>query len=115
MDGLEHSFGSNGGPNHVGNFCFAPIHADVTKDELIYTPSYYYIGHFSKFIRPEARRIASAPSSSNLLTTSFANKNGGIVTVVMNKTNEEITYNLCVQDQVTQIKILPHSIQTLVY
>ncbi|RZK11271.1 MAG: glycosyl hydrolase, partial [Flavobacterium sp.] len=30
-----------GGPNHVGNFCFAPIHGDTDKGELIYTPSYY--------------------------------------------------------------------------
>ncbi|HEY4617804.1 MAG TPA: glycoside hydrolase family 30 protein [Flavobacterium sp.] len=105
----------NGGPNHVGNFCFAPVHADVTKDELIYTPSYYYIGHFSKFIRPEARRISSVASRSNLLTTSFANKKGGIVTVVMNKTDEEVAYGLFVGNQMTEIKILPHSIQTLVY
>ena len=38
-----------GGPNHVGNFCFAPVHADTKTGELIYTPSYYFIGHFSKF------------------------------------------------------------------
>ena len=44
----------NGGPNHVGNFCFAPIHGDTKTDELIYTPTYYYIGHFSKFIKPGA-------------------------------------------------------------
>ena len=41
-----------GGPNHVANFCFAPIHADTKTGELIYTPTYYYIGHFSKFIKP---------------------------------------------------------------
>ncbi len=46
----------NGGPNHVGNFCFAPIHADTNTGELIYTPSYYYIGHFSKFIRPRCQK-----------------------------------------------------------
>src|SRR5690606_29762665 len=39
-----------GGPNHVGNFCFAPIHANTVTGELIYTNAYYYIGHFSKFI-----------------------------------------------------------------
>ena len=44
-----------GGPNHVQNFCFAPIHANTKTNEIIYTPSYYYIGHFSKFIRPEAK------------------------------------------------------------
>ena len=41
-----------GGPNHVGNFCFAPVHADTKTGELTYMNSYYYIGHFSKFIRP---------------------------------------------------------------
>src|SRR5437870_13293915 len=41
-----------GGPNHVGNFCFAPIHADTRTGTLIYTNSYYYLGHFSKFIGP---------------------------------------------------------------
>ncbi|HEU4789426.1 MAG TPA: glycoside hydrolase family 30 protein [Flavobacterium sp.] len=105
----------NGGPNHVGNFCFAPVHADLTKDEIIYTPSYYYIGHFSKFIRPGAKRISSVASRNDLLTTSFANQKGGIVTVVMNKTNKEIIYNLFVGNQVAEIKILPHSIQSLVY
>lgn len=44
----------NGGPNHVGNYCFAPVHADTRTGEVIYTPSYWYIGHFSKFIRPGA-------------------------------------------------------------
>ena len=37
-----------GGPNHVGNFCFAPVHADTKKGTLIYTNAYYYIGHFFK-------------------------------------------------------------------
>jgi len=66
----------NGGPNHVGNFCFAPIHADIKTGELIYTPSYYFIGHFSKFIEKGAKRISSVASRSQLLTTSFLNKDG---------------------------------------
>jgi outer membrane receptor protein involved in Fe transport len=33
--------------------CFAPIHANTKTNELIYTPTYYYIGHFSKFIKPD--------------------------------------------------------------
>ena len=55
-----------GGPNHVGNLCFAPVHADTKTGELFYTNSYHYIGHFSKFVRPGARRIASSPSRSAL-------------------------------------------------
>jgi glucosylceramidase len=57
LDRLEYSFDQNGGPNHVGNFCFSPIHGD-TRTGLIYTPSYYYIGHFSKFIGKSAKELA---------------------------------------------------------
>lgn len=105
----------NGGPNHVGNFCFAPVHADLKTGELIYTPSYYFIGHFSKFIGKNAKRISSVASRSQLITTSFLNKDGKVVTVVMNQTNKRIVYNLCIGTSATEVTILPHAIQTLVY
>ncbi|MFL9845106.1 glycoside hydrolase family 30 protein [Flavobacterium rhizosphaerae] len=105
----------HGGPNHVGNFCFSPIHADSSTGELIYTPSYYYIGHISKFVQPEAKRVSTAVSRSNLLSTSFLNKDGKMATVVMNATDGKVTYNLIVGDQQTVVEIPPHAIQTLVY
>lgn len=105
----------NGGPNHVGNFCFAPIHADTKSGELIYTPSYYFIGHFSKFIEKGAKRISSVASRSQLLTTSFLNRDGKIITIVMNQSSKKVTYNLCVGTKSTEISIQPHAIQTLVY
>ncbi len=105
----------NGGPNHVGNFCFAPIHADSKSGELIYTPSYYYIGHFSKFIAKEAKRISSVSSRSQLLTTSFLNPDGKVVTVVMNQSAKTVKYNLCIGTKATEVSILPHAIQTLVF
>ena len=105
----------NGGPNHVNNFCFAPLHADSKTGELIYTPSYYFIGHFSKFIGEGAKRISSVASRSQLLTTSFLNKNGKVITVVMNQSDKKINYNLCIGTKASAITILPHAIQTLVY
>ncbi|EIA09593.1 glycoside hydrolase family 30 protein [Flavobacterium frigoris] len=105
----------NGGPNHVGNFCFAPVHANTLTDELIYTPSYYYIGHFSKFIRPNAKRVSSVSSRSQLLTTSFMNEDGKVITVVMNQGDKEAAYNLCVGSKATAVVIPAHAIQTLVY
>lgn len=104
-----------GGPNHVQNFCFAPVHADLSNGELIYTPSYYIIGHFSKFIDKGAKRVSSVASRSQLLTTSFINPNGKVVTVVLNQSNAKITYNLCIGTSATEVMILPHAIQTLVY
>ncbi len=105
----------NGGPNHVGNFCFAPIHADTTTGELIYTPSYYYIGHFSKFIRPDAKRIGTTVSRSVLLSTSFLNTDGRMATVVMNKTDDPIDYNLIIGTDKITVKIPAHAMQTLTY
>ncbi len=106
----------NGGPNHVGNYCFAPIHADTRTNELIYTPSYFYIGHFSKFIRPGAVNVATTTSRSTILATSFLNKNGRMITVILNKTDDEITYNFIIdQTNETKITIPAHAIQTLTY
>ena len=104
-----------GGPNHVGNFCFAPVHADTKTGELIYTNSYYYIGHFSKFIRPGARRIASSPSRSALLSTAFINPDGKVSVVVMNKSDQKISYFLWVDGNAAEVSSLPHSIQTLIF
>jgi glucosylceramidase len=104
-----------GGPNHVGNFCFAPVHADTKSGELIYTPSYYYIGHFSKFIEKGAKRISSVSSRSQLLTTSFLNPDGKVVTVVMNQSDLPIKYYLAIDQNAAEVSIMPHAIQTLVY
>jgi len=102
-----------GGPNHVGNFCFAPVHSDTKSGEIIYTPSYYYIGHFSKFIRPGAKKINSAASRSQLLTTAFINPDGKIAVIVMNQSDKKVTYNLCIGTNAAVVTILPHAIQTL--
>ena len=103
-----------GGPNHVGNFCFAPVHADTKTGEITYTNSYYYIGHFSKFVRPGARRVASSPSRSQLLTTAFVNTDGKLSVVVMNKSDKAVNYFLWLDGQAAEVNMPPHSIQTLV-
>lgn len=104
-----------GGPNHVGNFCFAPIHGDTDAGELIYTPTYYYIGHFSKFIRPGAKRISTVSSRSHLLSTSFVNEDESMVNVVMNQSDENIDYKLYVgAGEALSLSIPAHAIQSIV-
>jgi glucosylceramidase len=104
----------NGGPNHVGNFCFAPVHFDTRNGRLIYTNAYYYIGHFSKFVGAGARRIAVSSNRVTLQTTAFLNKDGSIVVIVMNTTDEPLSYQLLVKGQSAEAKSLPHSIATLI-
>jgi glucosylceramidase len=115
VDRLNILLDEHGGPNHVGNFCFAPIHADTRTGKLIYTNSFYYIGHFSKFIRPGAKRIVAAASRSMLLTTAFVNEDGTVVVVVMNPTSRGGPFHLAVGSSSIEISSLPHSIQTVVF
>jgi glucosylceramidase len=103
-----------GGPNHVKNFCFAPIHAKTQDGTLHYMNSYYYIGHFSKFIRPGARRVISSSSRVQLLTTAFLNPGGKLSVVVMNETDQKLPYRMYIGGQAVETISLPHSIQTLV-
>ena len=103
-----------GGPNHVGNFCFAPIIADTQRGELHYTNSYYYLGHFSKFVKPNAKRIISSSNRDSLQTTAFINIDGSTVVIVLNTTEIEIDYHLWGEGKAAAVKSLPHSITTLV-
>jgi glucosylceramidase len=104
----------SGGPNHVGNFCYAPVHGDTRTGKLHYMNSYYYIGHFSKFIRPGARRIASASMSEHLLSTAFRNEDGSIAVVVMNESDEALPFLLWLDGKAAAANSPAHSIQTLV-
>ena len=104
-----------GGPNHVQNFCFAPVHGDIKTGQLIYTNAYYYIGQFSKFIKPGAKRIISSSSRSQLLTTAFKNEDGTIAVIVMNQSGIKTPYNLWINGKAVQATALPHSIATLIF
>lgn len=104
-----------GGPNHVENYCDAPIIADTKTGEVIYESSYYYIGHFSKYIRPGAKRIASSKYTEQLETTAFRNTDGTIAVVVMNRTDAEIPYALRIRGQLADASIPAHAIQTLLF
>ncbi|MEP6712341.1 MAG: glycoside hydrolase family 30 beta sandwich domain-containing protein, partial [Ferruginibacter sp.] len=104
-----------GGPNHVGNFCFAPVHANTKTGELIYTNSYYYIGHFSKFIKPGAKRISSASSRSQLLTTAFKNPDGKVVVIVLNTSAKATDYFLWINGKAVQATANAHSIETVLF
>ena len=103
-----------GGPNHVGNFCFAPIHADTQTGKLIYTNAYYYLGHFSKFIRPGAKRIISSSSRDQLQTTAFINPDGKVAVIVLNLSEEKLPYTLWIDGKGAATTSLPHSITTLI-
>ena len=83
-----------GGPNHVGNFCSAPILADTRTGEVHYQSSYYYLAHFSRFIRPGARRILTTASKDELEVTACKNPDGSLVAVILNRSESTIPLTL---------------------
>ncbi len=101
-----------GGPNHVGNLCDAPIIADTTTDEVHYNSSYYYIGHFSKFIAPGAVRIGFTSEAEGILTTAFRNPDGSIAVVLMNESEEVHSVTLGLGEEIASCELSPHSIVT---
>jgi glucosylceramidase len=104
-----------GGPNHAKNFCFAPIHADTRDGSLHFMNSFFYIGHFSKYIKPGAKRISCSSSRAQLLTTGFKNPDGTIVVIVMNQGDTEVDYRLYIGGQAAETYSLPHSIMTMTF
>jgi glucosylceramidase len=102
-----------GGPNHVGNFCYAPVHTTASGG-LYFMNSFYYIGHFSKFIRPGAKRIISSSTRDDLLTTAFINPDGTVAVVVLNTSDTAIPYKLWLDGKAATLTSLAHSIMTMV-
>lgn len=103
------------GPNDVGrNYCDAPVIVDTKKDEVHYNSSYYYIGHFSRFIKPGARRIWIQVSNNRILATAFENINGEMIAVLMNENDREEEVSLSLGGQSMMVVLPEHCIATII-
>lgn len=118
----------NGGPHHnrtaksekdsiedKSRGCYAPILYDTDKNELIVTPIYYYIGHFSKYVKRGAVRVATTKYSNDIHTCAFVNPDGGKVCVVINASEKQQKAILRHNDICTKMMMKPHSIITLLF
>lgn len=103
---------ATGGPNHVGNLCSAPILADTAQGRLLHQSSYFYIGHFSRFIQPGARRVLCAATREALEATAFANPDGTVATVVMNRGEAVTPFVLEVAGQRWRVDLPARAITT---
>lgn len=103
-----------GGPNHVGNYCDAPIITDTKKQELNYNSSYFYIGHFSKYIPSGSKRILSESNDERIKHVAFLSPDNEVILVVLNETEEQVKVKLHFDTQEQIVEILPRSISTLI-
>ena len=104
---------AQGGPNHVGNYCSAPLLADTQKERVLEQPVYAYIGHFSRFILPGAHRILSAATRQVLECTAFRNPDGSVVVVVMNRSEEPQDFHVNVRGLQWPVQLPARAIASL--
>ena len=103
-----------GGPNHKKNYCNSPIMINKDSSGYIKTPSYFYIGHFSKYIKAGAKRIAITSDFENINATAFENKDKSIAVVLFNKNDYNIEYNFCYNNYYFHDNLDSHAIVTLI-
>ena len=103
-----------GGPNHVGNYCSAPIIVNTKTQELLYQSSYFYLGHFSRFFGRGDKIVECKNTTSQLLSLSGINKNGNLTTTIMNKEEDSIAFLYDNGSKKKSYSIPPRSIITII-
>lgn len=103
-----------GGPNWFKNWCVAPVIVDPEKDEVYFTPLYYVMAHFSKFMRPGAVKIGCTISNNELMATAVKNPDNSIALAVFNPTNKVQTLKIQLNNKIKNISIDANALQTVV-
>jgi glucosylceramidase len=102
----------HGDPDPNRQHCVVII--DRNTKEVTYTGLYYYLAHFSKFVRPGAVRINCTGGSSQLNFAAFLNSDGSIILNVINNgeaTDCKVTWN----NKMAVQKFKSHSITTVMW
>ena len=103
-----------GGPNHVGNYCNAPVMCDTTTDTVEVKPMFHAIGQFSKYIRPGAVRIGSSSFSPRVEVTAAQNPDGSVAVVILHTGQNRKMIHLCTEGMITRVVVPGNSISTVV-
>ncbi len=103
-----------GGPNWFKNWCVAPVIVDPDIDEVYFTPIFYTMAHFSKYIRPGAKIIGLENSDNDLMVTGAINPDGTTIVVVFNETKIPKRINLFMNGKTVVFTIDAKALQTIV-
>ena len=101
----------DGGPNHVGNYCSAPVLAE-RSGPLRHQSSYFYIGHFARFVQPGARRVHCGMEHAGLEAAAFANPDGTIAVVVLNRSEQAQHFVLAIDGRDAPAELPARAIAT---
>ncbi|HNT66708.1 MAG TPA: glycosyl hydrolase [bacterium] len=108
----------NGGPNHVGNFCGAPIMIHTERKKIYYTPIFYILAQFSKTMRPGDRAVQTRKQLCDLDADALhacatVDSHKLLSVQLLNTTVKPILFNLQIGGQYAPITIASNSVQTI--
>ena len=104
---------TKGGPNWASNWCIAPVIVNPETDEVYFTPLYDVMKHFSKHIRPGAKRIGFELSDDSIMATATQNEDGTITVVMLNMNDEAKTVSIELDGKMNSIPLSGKAIQTV--
>ena len=102
-----------GGPNHVGNFCSAPVLADTASGALMHQSAYWTIGHFARFIQPGAQRVLCTSALQAVEATAFSNPDQSTVIVATNRQDAPQHLALRIAETTWNVTLPSRSIMTI--
>jgi glucosylceramidase len=103
-----------GGPNWFENWCVAPVIVDPDADAVYFTPLYYTMAHFSKYIRPGAEVIGVDNADKDLMVTAAKNPDGTIAVVIFNEGKDSKDFRLTLGEETVNVNINQQAIQTII-
>ncbi len=103
-----------GGPNHAKNWCIAPVIVKPEENEVYYTPLYYIMSHFSKYIRPDAHRIKLDIDNSHIMANAAIINDRSIIVEIFNPTDNEYTYSIEIKGKYFNYTSPRSSLQTII-
>jgi len=83
--------------------------------QVTYTGLYYYLAHFSRFVRPGAVRIETAGNYSGVRAVSFKTPQGKVVSELMNSRQEDVDVALVANGRTLSLKLPAVSITTAIW
>ncbi|XP_020712981.1 glucosylceramidase, partial [Ceratitis capitata] len=106
-----------GGPSYVNNTVDSPVIVNATNRAEIYKqPSFYAMGHFSKFVPEGSVRIEAQLLSLSVETVAFKRPDGRIAVVLLNSENNPVDVLLNDKDRGEVLISIPaNSWHTILY
>jgi len=107
-----------GGPNHVGNFCGAPIMIDTRSAEVYFTPIYHVLAQLSRTIRPgdvavQTQTTAEGLADDTLHACATLNDEQVVSVQLLNTSKDALTVSVQIGEKFAELRVPANAVQTV--